>query len=65
MREMGFITMLPDVLGVFIDSEHIGTIRKHNGIYQFIIGKSRKPMDSDSLRALANKIDMMNGVNHG
>ena len=65
MREMGFITMLPAVLGVFINNEHVGTIRKQGGIHQFIVGKSRKPMDSDSLRALANKIDMMNGGKNG
>ena len=57
--------MLPDVLGVFINNKHVGTIRKQNGIHQFIVGKSRKPMDSNSLRALANKIDIMNGQKNG
>lgn len=64
MREMGFITMLPDVLGVFVDLNHVGTIRKHEGSYQFILSKSRKPMDADTLRAIANKIEIMNGPNH-
>lgn len=65
MREMGFITMLPDVLGVFIDSQHVGTIRHQDGIPQFILGKSRKPLDADSLRAIANKLDVMNGAKNG
>lgn len=65
MREMGFITMLPDVLGVFVNLKHVGTIRKQDGIHQFIVGKSRKPMDADTLRAIANKIEIMNGPNHG
>lgn len=61
MREMGFITMLPGVLSVFVNNEHIGTIRKFNGVHQFILGKARKPIDADSLRAIANKIEIMNG----
>lgn len=65
MREMGFITMLPDVQGVFVDLQHVGTIRKHDGIYQFTLGKSRKPMDADTLRAIANKIEIMNGTTRG
>ena len=60
MREMGFITIHPGVLGVFVNSDHIGTIKELNGSFRFILGKSRKSFDGDVLRAIANKIDMMN-----
>jgi len=59
MREMGFITLHPGVLGVFVQNEHVGVIRQTEEGHRFVPMKARKPMDSDSLRAVANKIDMM------
>ena len=43
MREIGFITLLPETFGVFIDNSNVGTIRKHGDVFQFTLGKSRKP----------------------
>jgi hypothetical protein len=61
MREIGFITLLPETFGVFINNSNVGTIRKHGDVFQFTLGKSRKPMDSEALRAIALKLEVMNG----
>jgi hypothetical protein len=60
LREIGFVVLHPGVLGVFISNEHVGQIRHVDGEHQFVLGKSRKPIDADSLRAIASKIEMMN-----
>ena len=59
-REIGFINLHPGVLGVFVSNEHVGQVRtRDNESPQFTVGKSRKPLDSDALRAIAIKMEMM------
>ena len=59
MREMGFITMHPGVLGVHVNNEYIGAIRSTETGPRFVPMKTRQPMDSDTLRAIAAKMEMM------
>ena len=59
-RELGFINLHPGVLGVFVSNEHVGQIRtSSHEAPQFTVGKCRKPLDADSLRAIAAKMEMM------
>lgn len=59
-RELGFINLHPGVLGVFVSNEHVGQIRQiENNSPAFVMGKSRKPLDADTLRAIAVKMEVM------
>lgn len=59
-REIGFIALHPGVFGVFVSNEHVGQIRTRNGgSPEFTFAKCRKPLDADTLRAIAVKMEMM------
>ena len=45
---------------VFVSNEHVGQIRQtENSSPAFVMGKSRKPLDADTLRAIATKMEVM------
>ena len=65
MNEMGFVPLHPDVLGVFVNNDPVGMIKKVNDVLMFIQTKERKPMTADALRAVAVKIEMMEAWREG